>query len=173
MGSSKRQLCAKKLLKLGPLLLLPPIVMAYMAVVNGESSGTQPPTPDREEGPQLSPNDLHPGGRTPHQLQVNLGNLADDGLWQLMKDLCWEVTLGKLNAPQEIHHWPLGEIQWEIGIPMWMTRRSSFWEGEGGNPQDNHFNPLLPLNQMEGGNPKDNHLDPLPPLKLMKMWDTL
>ena len=30
-------------------------VRAYMVVMNGEPSGTQPPTPNREEEPQLSP----------------------------------------------------------------------------------------------------------------------
>ena len=100
------------------------------------------------------------------------------GTLQMMSsDSSWRTSaerslLGNLMHPKRSTTDPLGN-QWEIGIPMWMTRRSSFWEGEGGNPQDNHFNPLLPLNQMEGGNPKDNHLDPLPPLKLMKMWDTL
>ena len=40
-------------------------VRAYMAVVNGEPSGTQPPTSKGEEETQLSPSNLHPGGRTP------------------------------------------------------------------------------------------------------------
>ena len=51
-----------------------------MAVVNGEPSGTQLPTSEGEEEPQLSPSDPHLGGRTPHQLQANLGDLADDEL---------------------------------------------------------------------------------------------
>ena len=68
-------------------------VRAYMAVVNGEPSGMQSSTPDREGEPQLSPCDPYLGGRTLHQLQVNLGDLADDELQQLMEDLCWEVAL--------------------------------------------------------------------------------
>ena len=40
-------------------------VRAYMAVMDGEPSGTPHPTPDREADPQLSPRDPHPGGRTP------------------------------------------------------------------------------------------------------------
>ena len=56
---------------------------------------------------------------------------------------------------------------------MWMTRRSLFQEGEGGNPQDNHFDPLLPPHQVEGGNLQDNLFDPLPPFNPMKMWDVL
>ena len=38
---------------------------AYMAVVGGEPSGTQPPPSDGEEEPNLSPSNYHPGGRTP------------------------------------------------------------------------------------------------------------
>ena len=144
-------------------------VRAYMVVVNGELLGSQTPTPDREKEPQLSPSDPHPGGRTWHQLQANLGV---DELQQFMEDLCQEVALRELNTPQGSTQ-PLGEIKWEMGILMWMPRRSPFQEGEGGNPQDNHFDPLLPLNQMEGGNPEDNLFDPLPALNLMKMWDVL
>ena len=39
-----------------------------------------------------------------------------------------------------------------------MTGRSTFQEGEDGNPEDNHFHPLLPHNQVEGGNPEDSLL---------------
>ena len=52
-----------------------------MAVMGGEPSSAQHATPDREEDPQLSPGDSHPGGRTPCQLQANLGNLSDDEQW--------------------------------------------------------------------------------------------
>ena len=48
--------------------------------------------------PQHSPCDCHLGGSTPHQLQVNLGDLADDKLQQLMEDLHQEVALRELNA---------------------------------------------------------------------------
>ena len=64
---------------------------AYMVVVDGEPSGAQHQTLDREGNPQHSPHDCHPGGSTPHQLQANLGDLADDKLWQLM-----EVSAGRL-----------------------------------------------------------------------------
>ena len=55
-------------------------VQAYMVVVGGEPSGAQHPTPDREENSQQSPSNYHLGGSTPHQLQANLGNLADGEL---------------------------------------------------------------------------------------------
>ena len=41
----------------------------------------------------------HPGGETPHHLQMDLGNLADQELHQLMKDLHQAVTFCELNAP--------------------------------------------------------------------------
>ena len=49
-------------------------VRAYIMVMEGKPSGAQPPTPDREKEPQLSPSDPHLGGRIPHQLQVKLGD---------------------------------------------------------------------------------------------------
>ena len=63
-------------------------VRAFMATRDGEPSGTQPPTPNGMKEPQQSPNDPHQGGRTPHQLQVNLGDLVDAKLQQFKKDLC-------------------------------------------------------------------------------------
>ena len=87
-------------------------VRAFIVVWDGEPSGTQPPTPDREEEPQPSPNDPHPGGRTPHQFQANF---RDAKLRQLMGDLCWEVALRELNMPPGTNCWPPGEIQWEMG----------------------------------------------------------
>ena len=49
-----------------------------------------------------------------------------------------------------------------MGILMWMTRRSPFQEGEGGNPQNNHFDPLPLYNQIEVGSPGNNLLTPAP-----------
>ena len=62
-------------------------VRAYLAIANGEPLGTLCQTLDREGDPQLSPSNCNPGGRTPCHLQVNLGNLGDDELWQLLEDL--------------------------------------------------------------------------------------
>ena len=119
-------------------------VRAYMVVVTGEPSGTQPATPDIEDEPHLLPINPHLGGRTPCQLQPNL---RDDKVWQLMEDLYWEVALRELNAP--VRDPPLPPLGNPVGNgdPMWMTRRSPFQEG-GGNPEDNHFDPLLPPNWM-------------------------
>ena len=99
----------------------------------------------------------HPGGGIPYHLQADLANLAKDDLHQLMEDLCWEVTLCELNAPPEALHQFLGNPVWS-GIPMQMTRRSPFPEGEGGFPLDN-FSDLLPLHkQMVDGLPRDHLL---------------
>ena len=70
---------------------------AYIAAVNGEPSGAQPPPSDEEEEPHSSLSNPHPGGRTPQHLQANLGDLADNELWQLMEDLHGEVALWELN----------------------------------------------------------------------------
>ena len=85
-------------------------VRAFMAARNGEPLGAQPPTPDMEEDPKPSPSDPHPDGKTPHQLQVNLGDLEDAELQQLMEDLCWEVALRELNVTQGPTTNPQGEI---------------------------------------------------------------
>ena len=98
------------------------IVRAFMAVRDGELSGTQPQTPNMKEEPQPSISDPHQGGRTPHQFQADLG---DAELWQLMEDLCWEVVLRELNAPPRDPP-PTPGDQWDMGTLMWMTRRSPF-----------------------------------------------
>ena len=72
---------------------------AYVAVRDGEPSGTHSLTPDRQEVPQPPPSNPHPDGRTPHQFQVDLGDLGDAQLRQLMEDLCQEVALRELNVP--------------------------------------------------------------------------
>ena len=90
-------------------------VRAYMASVNREPSGTQSLPSNREEEPHLSASNPHSGGRTPQQLQTNLGDLADDELWQFMEVLYREVTLWELNAPPTNPPPTLGEILWEWG----------------------------------------------------------
>ena len=101
-------------------------VMAYMVVTDGEPSGTQHPTPDREGDHHLSNSDPDLGGRTQCQLQVNLGDLADSELQQLMEDLCWEVALSELNAPPRTHCQSLRKTQWDTGSLMRITKRSPF-----------------------------------------------
>ena len=74
-----------------------------MTTVDGEPSGT-PASPLEGEGEPNSPTENpHPGGETPHCLQADLGDLADQELHQFLKDLCWEVALNELNAPTSSH----------------------------------------------------------------------
>ena len=99
-------------------------VRVYVAVGDGEPSGTQSLTPDREEVPQPSPSNPHLDGRTQHQFQMDLGDLGDAQLRQLKKDICQEVALRELNAPQGTHCWATGGLQKVTGTPLWMTRSS-------------------------------------------------
>ena len=113
---------------------------AFIAVRDGEPSDTQPPTPDKGEEPLPSPNDPHLGERTPHQLQANLVDFADNELQKLMEDLC-KVTFRELNAPPRdppLIPWgnPVGNR--DPDVDDWEV---TFLRGEGGNPQDNHFDP--------------------------------
>ena len=60
---------------------------AYMAVMAGVPSRTQPPPSNGEEELHLPAGNLHPPGEMPQCLQADLGNLADGKLHQLMDDL--------------------------------------------------------------------------------------
>ena len=120
-------------------------VRAYIVARDGEPSDTQPPNPDRQEELQSSPSDSHPDGRTPHQLQMDLG---DAQLRKLMEDLHWEVALRELSAPTGTHHWPLGKSSGKQGPKCgWLGGHLS--RGEGGNPEDNHLNPPNPIQPHE------------------------
>ena len=68
---------------------------AYIEVRDGQLSGTQFLTPDREEAPQSPLSNPHLDGRAPHQFHMDLGN---GQLRQLMEDLCQEVAHRELNA---------------------------------------------------------------------------
>ena len=129
-------------------------VRAYVVVRDGEPSGTQPPIPDGEEVPQPSPINPHLDGRTPHQFQVELGDLGDAKLRQLMEDLQHDVALRDLNVPPRdplLHCWATGGVQQALGILMWMTRRSLLQEGGDGNQEDNHLDPLPPQPEEDVG----------------------
>ena len=145
-------------------------VRAYLTAVGGKPSRTQPP-PSEGEGNLIHLLVTPTWVGKPHTISAYFGNLADHKLHQLMENLCQEVTLPELNAPPEALHQHLGETQQGAEIPMQMTRRSPFLEGEGGSPQGNHTNLLLPYSQMEDGLPRDHLLNPQLLLSLMQMWD--
>ena len=74
-------------------------VRAYMSVVGEEPSRPQPPPSQGEEEAHWPAGNPQPSGRTLQHLQVDLGDLVDNELCQLMKDLCQVVALCELNAP--------------------------------------------------------------------------
>ena len=141
---------------------------AYMAVVNGKLSGTQPLPSNGEEGHHLSPSNPHPGGRTPQHLQANFGDVTDNELWQLMEELCREIALWELNAPPESHHKHLGGILWEMGILMQITGRSPFQEGRVGSLQQ-PFWPPGPAQPDRGWEPRGQPPCPQLLFNLMRM----
>ena len=151
-GVIKAMTLCKKFIKLRTSPPSATHVKVHMVVMDGEPSGTQHPTPDREEGPQLSLVTLTwVGGLYVNCKQTlgTLGMLNYGNSWRISARRSLSVT----KHTPGTHHWPLGNPVGH-GIPMKMTRRSPFWEGEGGNPEDNLF-------------------DPLPQLNLIKMWDIL
>ena len=131
---------------------------AYMVVIDGEPSGTQCATPDREGNPQHSPHDHHPGGSSPCQLQASLGDLLDDELQQLMEDLCWEVTLRELSTPRDPPTTPWGNPVGN-GDPNVDHQEVTCLRG-GLEPLEQPLWPLPLHNQMEDQNPEDNLLAP-------------
>ena len=146
-------------------------VRAYMAVVNGEPSGTQSLPSDGEEEPHLSPGDPHPGWRTLQQLQANLGDLTDGELWQLMEDLFQVVTLWELNAPPgtptTLWGKPVGNgdpdaDDWEVTFPR----------GGGWAPPDQPFQPPAPAQPDGGWEPRGQPPCLQHPFNLMRTWDT-
>ena len=86
-----------------------------------------------------------------------------------MEDLCWEVTLRELNVPPRSPPPTLWENPVGNEDPNVDDQEVNFLRVEGGNPQDNYFDPLLPLNQRDCGNPEDNLFDPLSLLSPVKM----
>ena len=99
---------------------------AFIAIVVGDPSKLQSPPSEGEDESHLPTGNPHLGGGTPHHLQAELGNLTDQELHQLMEDLCQEIALHELHAPQAILNQHLGENHQGVGILMGMTRRSPF-----------------------------------------------
>ena len=114
---------------------------AYTEVKDGELSGTQSLTPDREEVPQQPPSNPHPDGRTQCQFQMDLG---DAQLRQLIEDLCQEVTLRELNVPPRdppLGHWgtPTGNRD-----PNVDDQEVTFLRGRGWEPRGQPLHPTAP-----------------------------
>ena len=146
-------------------------VKVYIIAVGGASSKLQSPPSEEEGGPHSPHDNPHPSGEMPHHLQVELGNLANHELCQLVEVLHQEITLHELNTPPAALYQCLGDTHQGVGMPMRVTRRSPFWEGQGGFPWDNHPH-LLPLHdQMEDGFIRDYLHCPHFLLNQIKTWD--
>ena len=137
-------------------------VRAYMAVVGGEPSRTQPLPSKGEVELHLPTGNAHLGGGTLQHLQADLGDLVDDELHQLMEDLHWEVTLHELNTSPRSHPpipWgnPVGN-----GDPNTDDQEVTFLRGGGWVPVGQPFQPLAPTKPDGGGFPWDSLLNPCP-----------
>ena len=78
------------------------------------------------------PQQTHPSEGTLHHLHAKLGDLNDNELWQLIKDLMQEIVQCELTAPPRNPLLMTGYIHRAAGSLRKMTRRSPFQEGEGG-----------------------------------------
>ena len=120
-------------------------VRVYKVVRDGEPSSGQPATSDRKEVPQLSPSDPHLDERTPHQFQMDLGDLWDAQLRQLMEDLYHrELNVPPRDPPSG--HWgtPAGH-----GNPNVDDQEVTFLSVGGWEPQGQPPQPTALLNQMK------------------------
>ena len=145
-------------------------IRAYIAIVGGDPPNPQSP-PSEGEGESYSPTgNPHPGGRTLHHLQAELGDLADKELHQLVEDLCQEITLHELHAsssnPQPT---PWGEPS-ESRNPNGDDQEVTFPRGGGWVPQDNHPHLQPQHDQMEDGFLRDHFLNPQGLLCQIQMW---
>ena len=114
---------------------------AYIAVRDGQPSGTQSLTPDREEIPQPSPSNPHPDGRTQCQFHMNLG---DAQLRQLMEDIQQEVAQRELNAPPGTHLQAAGGTPAGDRDPDVDDEEVTFPRGRGWEPQGQPHLPTDP-----------------------------
>ena len=91
---------------------------------------SKPTTGERElhTPPQQTP----PSEGTPHHLCAKLGDLSDNELQQLARDLMQEIVQHELTAPPSNPLLMTGYIHRAVESLRKMTRRSPFWEGEGG-----------------------------------------
>ena len=123
----------------------------YIAVAGGDHSKPWSPPSEGEGDPHSLTGNPHPGGNTLHCLQAELGNLADQELWQLMEDLHQEITLHGLHTPpSNPQPTPWGEPSGK-GNTNGDDPEVTFPRGEGGFPKGNHLQLQLQHNQVEGG----------------------
>ena len=104
--------------------------------------------------PHTPPQQTPPSEGTPHCLQAELGDLNDNELQQLIKDLTQEIVQCKLTVPPATPLQMNGYAHQAVESPRRMIRRSPFQEGEGGVHQGNR--PQFQSNQLGERFPLDH-----------------
>ena len=79
-----------------------------------------------------------PSKETPCCLHTQLGDLNDNELSQLVKDLMQEIAQCELIVPPSNPLHMTGHVSQAVESPRKMTGRSPFQEGEGGSREANH-----------------------------------
>ena len=100
------------------------------------------------------PKQTPPSEGTLHHLYAKLGDLNDNELQQLVKDLLQEIAQCKLTMPPSNPLQMNGYTHPAVESPRRMTRRSPFQEGEGGVHRGNP--PQFQSNQLGEGFPLDH-----------------
>ena len=79
-----------------------------------------------------------PNEETPCHIHVQLGDLNDNELQQLVRDLLQEIAQHESIAPPAIPFLEIGHAHWAVVSQRKMTRWSPFQEGEGSLPDHHH-----------------------------------
>ena len=82
--------------------------------------------------PRTPPYQTPPSEEMPCSLHAQLGELNDNDLCQLIKDLMQEIAQCKLLVPPSNPLLITGHVRQAVESPRKMTGRSPFQEGEGG-----------------------------------------
>ena len=128
-------------------------------------------TPSNGEGELHTPPQQTPPSRGMlHHLQAELGDLADHELCQLVDDLRQEIAHCEVTVPPSSPLQTHGYAHQGVGTPRRMTRRSPFWEGEGGVHRGNPLHLQNLSNQLEDVFPLDHHHKCHVLLHLVQMW---
>ena len=107
-------------------------VKAYIMTVHGDHS--KPQSPPSEEEPCSPHDNPHPSGETLHCPQAELGNLTNHELFQLVEDLCQEITFHELTVPPEALHQCLGDTHQGVGMLKRVNQEVTFPRGGGWVP---------------------------------------
>ena len=115
-------------------------IRAYIChAVGGDATKLLSPPSEGEGGSHSATGNPHLGGGTP--CFTSRQSLETSQTKSCINS--WRISARRLHStscmhPPAILNQHLGENYQAAGILMGMTRRSLFWQGEGGFPQDNH-----------------------------------